>query len=67
MHFHSTARQAGEMARRAGCPRLALVHMGLDIGEHPDVLIEEARADTDLEVLVPEDYERMRLKENEKL
>lgn len=55
------------MARRAGCPRLALVHMGLDIGEHPDVLIEEARADTDLEVLVPEDYERMRLKENEKL
>ena len=61
MHFHSTARQAGEIARQAGCPRLALVHIGLEIGEHPDVLAEEARADTDLEVIVPEDGERYRL------
>ncbi len=60
-HFHSTARQAGELARAAGCPRLALVHLGPDIGEHPDVLAEEARAGSDLQVLVPEDGERFRL------
>lgn len=59
MHFHSTARQAGEVARQAGCPRLALVHLGLKIGEHPDVLAEEACAGTDLQVIVPEDGERL--------
>ena len=58
-HFHSTAQQAGEIARRAGCPRLALVHMGPEIGEHPEVLIEEAQAATDLEVIVPEDGEHV--------
>jgi ribonuclease Z len=61
MHFHSTARQAGEIARQADCPRLALVHLGPEIGDHPDVLVEEARAETDLEVIVPEDGERIRL------
>jgi ribonuclease Z len=61
IHFHSTARQAGEIARQAGCPRLALVHLGSEIGDHPDVLIEEARADTDLQVIVPEDGQRVRL------
>ena len=60
-HFHSTARQAGEIACQAGCPRLALVHLGPEIGEHPDVLVEEARAGTDLQVIVPEDGERIRL------
>ena len=60
-HFHSTAREAGEIARQAGCPCLALVHMGPMISEHPDVLIEEARAGTDLQVVVPEDGERIRL------
>jgi ribonuclease BN (tRNA processing enzyme) len=60
-HFHSTARQAGEIARQAGCARLALVHLGPEIGEHPDVLAEEARAGTDLHVMVPEDGERIRL------
>jgi ribonuclease Z len=60
-HFHSTARQAGEIARQAGCPRLALVHLGPETGEHPDVLVEEARAGTDLEVIVPEDGERIRV------
>jgi ribonuclease Z len=60
-HVHSTAQQAGEIARQAGCPRLALVHMGPEIGEHPDVLVEEARAGTDLEVIVPEDGERIRV------
>jgi ribonuclease Z len=59
MHFHSTARQAGEIARQAGCPRLALVHLGTEIGDRPDVLIDEARADTDLRVIVPEDGQRV--------
>jgi len=61
MHFHSTARQAGEIARQADCPRLALVHLGSEISDHPDVLVEEARADTDLQVIVPEDGQRVRL------
>jgi ribonuclease BN (tRNA processing enzyme) len=60
-HVHSTARQAGEVARQAGCPRLALVHIGPDISDYPEVLIEEARADTDLKVIVPEDGERIRV------
>ena len=60
-HFHSTARGAGEVARQAGCPRLALVHLGPRVSEHPDVLIEEARAGTDLQVIVPEDGEHIRL------
>lgn len=60
-HCHSTAEQAGEIARRAGCSRLALVHMGPEIGEQPDVLIDEARAGTNLAVSVPEDGEQMSL------
>jgi len=54
-HFHSTAKQAGEIARQAGCQRLALVHLGSEIGNHPEILTEEARAGTDLEVIVPQD------------
>jgi ribonuclease BN (tRNA processing enzyme) len=60
-HFHTTAQQAGEIARQAGCPRLALVHLGPETGRRPDVLIEEARAGTDLQVIVPEDGERIHL------
>ena len=59
MYFHSTAQQAGEIARQAGCPRLALVHLGQEIGQHPDILAEEARAGTTLKVIVPEDGERL--------
>lgn len=62
-YFHSTAQQAGEMARQAGCPRLALVHLSPEIDERPDALIEEAAAGTDLEVLVPEDGESIRLRD----
>jgi ribonuclease BN (tRNA processing enzyme) len=54
-HFHSTAQQAGEIARQAGCRRLALVHLSPQISDYPEILVEEARAGTDLEVLVPED------------
>ena len=63
-YFHSTAQQAGEMARQAACPRLALVHLGSEIGEHPDVLADEARAGADLEVFVPEDGERIRVRKS---
>lgn len=58
-HHHSTARQAGEVARRAGCRRLALVHLGPQIGVQPDVLVEEARGGTDLDVVVPADGESL--------
>jgi ribonuclease Z len=61
-YYHSTAQQAGEMARRAGCPRLALVHLGPEIGEQPHILVEEARAGADLEVVVPEDGEKINLR-----
>lgn len=60
-HYHSTAEQAGKIAREADCNRLALVHLGPEIGERPDVLIEEARAGTDLEVIVPEDGDQIRV------
>ena len=61
IHYHSTARQAGEIARRASCPRLALVHLGAVGGEHPDVLREEAGAGRGLDVVVPEDGQVLRL------
>jgi ribonuclease Z len=60
-HYHSTAQQAGEIARKAGCKRLALVHLGTESGDRPDVLIEEARAGTDLEVIVPDDGDQIRV------
>lgn len=58
-HFHSTARQAGELARRAGARRLALVHLSPAISDQPNVLIDEARANSSLEVIVPEDADRL--------
>jgi ribonuclease Z len=60
-HYHSTAQQAGQIAREAGCERLALVHLGAEIGERPDILIEEARAGTDLQVIVPDDGDQIRV------
>ncbi|MGD2176640.1 MAG: MBL fold metallo-hydrolase [Anaerolineae bacterium] len=64
-HYHSTAEQAGDIARQAGCRRLALVHLGPEIGEHPDVLLEEARAGTHLAVIVPEDGQRLSVGDDE--
>ncbi len=58
-HYHSTAAQAGEIAREAACKRLALVHLGPEIGRQPDVLVEEARGGTDLDVIVPDDGQRL--------
>lgn len=63
-HFHSTARQAGELARQAGARQLALVHLSPTVGNHPGVLIEEARADSDLQVVVPEDGDRLSLQQD---
>ena len=60
-YYHSTAAEAGEIARQANCRRLALIHLGPEIGEHPDVLIEEARAGTELDVIVPEDGDQVDL------
>ena len=59
-HFHTTAQQAGEIARRAECRIVALIHLNPLASRHPDVLVEEARGDTDLRVIVPEDGERIR-------
>ncbi len=60
-HYHSTARQAGQIAREAGCRQLALVHLAPKIGARPEVLIEEACAGTDLHVVVPEDGDQLAL------
>jgi ribonuclease Z len=60
-HYHSTAQQAGEIARKAGCKRLALVHLGVKGGDQPEILIEEARAGTDLQVIVPDDGDQIRV------
>jgi hypothetical protein len=37
------------------------VHLCPEISDYPEVLVEEARADTDLQVIVPEDGERVRV------
>lgn len=58
-YYHSTAQQAGEVAREAGCRQLALVHLGPEMGERPDVVAGEARAGTALEVVVPTDGETL--------
>jgi ribonuclease Z len=63
-YFHSTARQAGEIGRQAGIRCLALVHLGPDASNRPDVLSAEARADSNLKVIIPEDGERLCLGEN---
>ena len=60
-HYHSTAQQAGEIAREAGCRRLALVHLGAKGGDQPEILMEEARAGSDLQVVVPDDGDQIRV------
>ncbi len=58
---HSTARQAAEIARRAGADRLALMHISSryagDIEDH----LEQARDVFDGEVLLPEDGETLEI------
>ena len=61
---HSTAGGAGELARHARCRRLALIHLGIDTEKEPEILEKEARAGTDLEVIVPQDGHKERLFRN---
>ncbi|OVE83599.1 ribonuclease Z [Natronolimnobius baerhuensis] len=52
---HSTARQAAEIANRAGADRLALVHLSSRYAGHVDDHLEQAREIADHEVIAPDD------------
>jgi ribonuclease Z len=52
---HSTAREAADVAARAGAKRLALVHISSRYAGHVTPLAEEAREAFDGEVFVPDD------------
>ena len=52
---HSTAREAGEVAARAGAKRLALVHVSSRYASDASRLLEEAREAFDGETFVAED------------
>lgn len=52
---HSTAREAGRVAAKAGVKRLALVHLSSRYGHNTQAHYEQAQAVFDGEVLVPDD------------
>jgi ribonuclease Z len=52
---HATARQAAELARRAGAKRLALHHVSSRYASETDRLVREARAAFDGTVTLPDD------------
>jgi ribonuclease Z len=52
---HATAREAAEVARRAGAKRLALTHVSSRYAGEADRLEEEARAAFDGDAFVPDD------------
>ncbi|NGM68808.1 ribonuclease Z [Natronolimnobius sp. AArcel1] len=54
---HSTARQAAEIANRAGADRLALVHISSRYAGHVGDHLEQARDVADHEVFAPDDGE----------
>jgi ribonuclease Z len=56
---HSTAGQAGEIARRAGAKQLALVHASSRYAGHVDPLLKDARAAFDGETLLPDDGDEL--------
>ncbi|ELY50278.1 ribonuclease Z [Natronorubrum bangense] len=56
---HSTARQAAEIANRAGADRLALMHLSSRYAGHTDDHLTQARAIFDGEVFVPEDGQKL--------
>lgn len=61
LFFHSDARQAGQIAARAGAKRLALVHLSRLHGNHRRVLTAEAAEYFDGLVLVPDDGDVIQL------
>ncbi|MFA9427526.1 ribonuclease Z [Natronorubrum sp. A-ect3] len=58
---HSTARQAAEIANRAGVDRLALMHLSSRYAGHTDDHLTQARAVFDGEVFVPEDGQKLEI------
>ncbi len=58
---HSTARQAAEIANRAGADRLALMHLSSRYAGHTDDHLTQARAVFDGEVFVPEDGQKLEI------
>jgi len=52
---HGTARDAGQLATRSNCRRLALVHLAARYAEHLDVLRAEAAEEFDGEIIIPQD------------
>ena len=58
---HSTARQAAEIANRAGADRLALMHLSSRYAGHTDDHLTQARAIFDGEVFVPEDGQKLEI------
>ncbi|MDZ7850095.1 MAG: ribonuclease Z [Halodesulfurarchaeum sp.] len=52
---HSTAREAGRLAERAGAKRLALTHVSPRYAGDTGILLQEARAAFDGEVMLAED------------
>jgi len=61
MFFHSDARQAGQIAARAGVKRLALVHLNQLHGNHRRVLTAEAAESFKGLILVPDDGDVIQL------
>jgi ribonuclease Z len=61
LYFHSDARQAGQIAARAGVKRLALVHLSRLHGNHRRVLTAEAAEYFKGLVLVPDDGDVIQL------
>jgi ribonuclease Z len=59
--FHSDARQAGQIAARAGAKRLALVHVSRLHGNHRRVLSAEAAESFKGLILVPDDGDVIQL------
>ena len=61
LFFHSDARQAGQIAARAGVKRLALVHLSRLHGSHRRVLTAEAAESFKGLILVPDDGDVIQL------
>ncbi|GAB3677859.1 ribonuclease Z [Halopiger thermotolerans] len=58
---HATARQAAEIANRAGAKRLALMHLSSRYAGYTDDHLAEAREVFDGEVFVPEDGQKLEI------